>query len=184
MKNYVLAMLLSSTSSLAMADDLNNPGKWIAGLGYLNLSGEIEDGEDISLGGVVASLGYKVGSEDGFYILPEVRLGVGGGGDSFSYLGTNVNVELDRFLAFSLRAQFDLESGMYLFATPTYANAKLSATVSNGFRSASVSNDQWDFGIGAGLGFQLSELILAEMMYENIDEIDIVSIGFKFNLSR
>ena len=111
MKKLVLGMLLASPSFIVMAAESEPSTNWVGGISYINLSDE-DDGLDVSLGGIVGSLGYKIKSGDNFYLIPEVRIGTGISDDSVSYLGVNVDVELDGFLALSLRAQFELDNGV------------------------------------------------------------------------
>ncbi len=176
MNKIVLGMLLASGSLTAMAAGNDPSTNWVGGISYMNLS---ED--DISLGGIVGSLGYKIKSGDNFYIIPEVRIGTGISDDSFSELGVDVDVELDHFLALSLRGQFEFDNGVYLFAAPTYANAKFTASASQGSQSASVTDDSWELGIGGGAGYSFNKTTSAEVMYEYFDGTDAISLGLKFN---
>lgn len=180
MKKMVLGMLLASTSLTGMAAESASSNKWVGGVSYINLSDEVE-GMDFSLGGIVGSIGYKIESGDNFHLIPEVRIGVGLSDDSASYSGVNVNIELDRFLALSLRGQFYFDNGIYLFATPSYANAESTASASQGGLSASATEDSWEFGIGGGAGYNFSKATSAEVMYEQFDGVDVFSLGLKFN---
>lgn len=93
-----------------------------------------------------------------------------------------MDVELDRFLALSLRGQFELDNGIYLFAAPVYSNAELTVSASQGGVSVSITEDSWEFGFGGGIGYNLSKTASAEVMYEQFDGTDAVSFGLKFNL--
>lgn len=181
MKKIVLGMLLASSSLAAIAAESEPSGNWVGGIGYINLSDEVEDGLDISVGGIVGSLGYKIKSGDNFYLIPEVRIGTGISDDSVSYLGVDVDVELDGFLALSLRGQFELDNGVYLFAAPTYANAEFTASASQGGQSASATEDSWEFGVGGGIGYNFSKTTSAEVTYEQFDGTDAFSVGLKIN---
>lgn len=178
MKKLILGVLLVS-SSLSVAADENH---WVWGLGYLNLSDEVEEGIDVSLGGITGSLGYKMESGENFYVVPEVRMGMGISDDSVSYLGANVDIELNRFVALSVRAQFELDSGVYFFAAPAYANAKLEALVQSGGQSASITEDSWEFGLGVGLGYSFNNSTSIDFMYEQHDGTDAIGLGLKFDM--
>lgn len=180
MEKLVLGMLLASGSLTAMAAENEPSNNWVGGISYINLSDE-DDGLDISLGGVVGSLGYKIKSGNNFYLIPEVRIGTGISDDSVSYLGVDVDVELDGFLALSLRGQFELDNGVYIFAAPTYANAEFTASASQGGQSASATDDSWEFGVGGGVGYNFTKTASAEVMYEQFDGTDVFSLGLKFN---
>ena len=172
-------MLLASGSLTAMAAENEPSNNWVGGISYINLSDE-DDGLAISLGGVVGSLGYKIKSGNNFYLIPEVRIGTGISDDSVSY-PVDVDVELDGFLALSLRGQFELDNGVYLFAAPTYDNAEFTVTVSDGGQSASATEDSWELGVGGGVGYNFTKTASAEVMYEQFDGTDVFSLGLKFN---
>lgn len=170
-KKTALAILIAGTSFSSLAN-------WVGGVSYINLSVE-EDGLDISLGGITGSLGYKINSENNFYFLPEVRIGTGISDDSVSMLGVDVDVEMDGFIALSIRAQYELENGVYLFAAPSYANVEFTASASQGGQSATGTEDSWEFGIGGGAGYKFNESTSAEFMYEQYDGTDVLSFGVK-----
>ncbi|MGL4613904.1 MAG: outer membrane beta-barrel protein [Shewanella sp.] len=180
MKYTVLGMLLAVASSSLMAAEVEPTNSWVAGVSYMNLSDE-SDGVDISVGGVAGSLGYQFKSGENFYLVPEVRLGTGVGSDSFSLSGIDVEVELDTFIALSLRGQFEFDNGVYLYAAPTYANAEFTATASYLGQTASSTEDSWEFGVGGGIGYRFSPVTSAELSYEQFDGIDVLSVGLKFN---
>lgn len=164
MKNFLIALSFLFISIPASA-------QWVAGGGYLNVSDD-DGGVDVSLGGLYGSVGYVIESEGNFYFLPEVRLGVGISDDTVF----GVDVELDTFFALSVRGQYDFDSGLYLYAAPSYARAEF--TASSG--GVSVSDDDWEFGIGGGAGYKFSDTVWGELSYETFDGTDIVSLGLKF----
>lgn len=180
MKYSVLGMLLAVASSSLMAAEVEPTNSWVAGVSYMNLSDET-DGVDISVGGVVGSLGYQFKSGENFYLVPEVRLGTGVSSDSFLFSGIGVEVELDSFTALSLRGQFEFDNGLYLYAAPTYANAEFTTSLSAVGLKESVTEDSWEFGVGGGVGYRFTQLISAELSYEQFDGTDVFSVGLKFN---
>ncbi|MEM6514005.1 MAG: outer membrane beta-barrel protein [Pseudomonadota bacterium] len=144
--------------------------QWVAGGGYVNLSDESEF-FDVSVGGIYASLGYLVESESGLTFLPEMRLGTGVADDTI--LG--VDIELDSFFAFSVRGQFEFDSSFYVYAAPSYARVELTASAAG----MSESEDDWEFGVGGGVGYKFSDKAWGELSYETYDGTDVFSIGFK-----
>lgn len=181
MKKIVLGMLLASSSLTVMAADNEPSTNWVGGIRYSNLS-EGEDGLDISLGGIVGSLGYKIESGNNFYLIPEINIGTGISDDNVTVRDVtvrdvSVDVELDSFLALSLRAQFELESGMYLFVAPAYGNFEFKISLGG----ASATDDSWEFGIGGGAGYKFSKTTSAEIIYERWDETDVFTLGIRFN---
>ncbi len=148
--------------------------EWVAGAGFYNLSDD-EGGVDISLNAVTGSIGYRIENDNSnFSFMPELRAGIGIGDDTVF----GVDVELDRVLVFSLRGQFDFENGAYFFAAPAYANIEVKASAA-GF---SVSEDDSQAGIGAGVGFRFNERNFAEVSYETYDGTDVIGIAWKISL--
>lgn len=164
-KKSLLALALSGASFMSMAN-------WVGGIGYVNVSDDIS-GKDISLGGITGSLAYKIDSENKFTFIPEVRIGTGIDDDTVY----GVKVEMESFIAFSLKGQYQLNEKAYLFAAPSYANLEIKASA-NGY---SETDDEWEFGIGAGAGYQFSDTISGEISYEQFDGTDVISAGVKFN---
>lgn len=179
MKKILLSALMAASSIAAMASQ-NNPGNWVVGIGYTNLSDE-QDDLDVSIDMVVGSLGYKIPAAGNFYFIPEVRFGVGVTDDTITVIGVDVDVELDSFLAFSLRGQFDWDNGVYLFAAPAYANLEFTVSTAAGGVSASVTEDSWEFGFGGGIGYKFSHYFATEFSYEQFDGADMLSLGVKFS---
>ena len=172
-KKTLLAVLLAGSSFSSFAN-------WVGGVSYINLSDE-SDGLEISLGGIAGSLGYKIESQDNFSFMPEVRIGTGISDDSVSVLGVDVDVEIDGFIAFSIRGQYELENNIYLFAAPSYTNVEFTYSASQGGRSATATENSWEFGIGGGAGYRISDSASAEFSYEQYDGTDVLNFGIKFN---
>lgn len=164
MKRFMAIALLSLLPFAANAE-------WVGGVGYVNLSDD-DGGIDVSLGAIAASIGYRFDTEGDFSLIPEFRLGTGVGDDTV--LG--VDVEVESLLAFSVRGQYDFASGAYVYAVPAYANLDLKAT-SGG---VSASDDDWEFGFGAGAGYMFSDKVSGELSYETYDGTDVFSIAAKF----
>ena len=107
-----------------------------------------------------------------------MRIGFGISDDTLSIPRYyDVKVELDSFLALSMRGEIEFNNGIYAFATPSYANAQITA-ISRGY---SDTDDDWEFGIGGGAGYNLSDTASAELSYEQFDGTDVLTLGVKFN---
>jgi len=164
-KKAILSAALLTVSMSASAN-------WEFGIGYTNVSDD--DGDiDISLGGIVASAGYQYQVNDGFQLVPEVRIGTGVSDDTVF----GVDVELDSFYAVSLRGEYTLADNMYVYIVPSYGKLELTASA-NGFSESSDSD--WEFGLGGGFGFMVTETTSVEVSYETFDDADVLSIGAKF----
>lgn len=180
MKKILFGALVLSSSLVATGSYAESPGNWVGGISYAHLSDD-EDGLDISLEALVGSLGYKINFENGFHFIPEVRVGVGITDDTVTVIGVNVDVELDSFLALSVKGQYELENGIYLFAAPTYANAEFTISASQGGQSASATEDSWEFGLGVGAGYSFTSSTSLEASYEQFDGTDVLSVGLNFD---
>ena len=163
MRKFITVLLLSAMPFAANAG-------WVGGVGYVNLS-DSEGGIDISLNAIAASIGYRFESETNFSFMPELRYGFGVGDDDI--LG--VKVEIESILALSVRGQYDFESGVYLFGAPAYANLDVKAS-SGGL---SASDDDWEFGVGGGIGYMFSEQASGELSYETYDGTDVIGVAVK-----
>ncbi|MFT5605684.1 MAG: opacity protein-like surface antigen [Paracoccaceae bacterium] len=180
MKKIVLGMLLASSSLTVMAVENELSSDWFGGINYINLSAD-DESDDFSLGGVVGSLGYKFKSGGDFYLIPEVRVGVGASDGSYSIGEVNVDVKLDRFLALSLRGQFELDNGVYLFAAPTYMNTELTITAKVRGQKFEETGSTSEFGVGGGAGYNFTKTVSAEVTYELFDDVDVVGLGLNFH---
>lgn len=210
MKKSVTAILLSfisltTFSLIASAEDSLTPStidnqskrEWIGGLGFLRLSADIGK-KSIDLGAIVGSLGYKINIHDNFYLIPEVRVGLGAGSNSVSdtkSIGnykemSKLEAEIDSLVAFSVRGQLAFKSGIYLYTAPTYSRGSFSYTQTfmeqysdeppyNYVYSDNESRD--DITVMAGIGCNLGEIASAELSYEKFEGSEVTSLGIKYN---
>ena len=142
--------------------------QFTTGLAYYHM-----DGDDITLGAIVGSVGYRIPINDSFSVIPEIRGGVGVKDDTF--LGADI--ELDSLFGSALRLEFLLSESFYIHLTPSYVRYKVKA--SGSFVSISDTTDE--FGIGGGLGFSFTENFSLEANYENIDGLDVIQLGARFS---
>lgn len=105
--------------------------------------------------------------------MPEIRLGFGVDPDTVS----GIDVELDRFLAISVRGQYALNESFYAYLAPSYAHVDLTAS-SFGF---TVSADDWEFGFGGGFGYQFSDALAGELSWESFDGTDVIGLGLRYS---
>ena len=167
----------SALTLLVLTLPLTASANWSLGGGYINLSDDSDD-IDVSLGGIYGSAAYtfKTDSEN-FTVVPELRIGTGISDDSVDTYYGDVDIELESFIALSLRAQYQVNERFYLYAMPSYANAELKAS---GF-GRSETEDEWEFGYGAGAGFSISEEVNINFSYEMYDDTDVLTAGISVN---
>lgn len=140
-----------------LALPLTASANWSAGAGYANLSDE-----DLSLGVIYDAVAYEFAKEGSkFSLVPELRLGTGISDDKMD----GVKVEIKRFTALSVRGQYNFDNGFYAYVMPSYANLDVKESI-NG---ASSSDDDWEFGFGAGVGKKLNAKTSVEASFESYD---------------
>ncbi|MBA6391544.1 outer membrane beta-barrel protein [Colwellia sp. BRX10-3] len=151
-----------------LALPLTASANWSAGAGYANLSDD-----DLSLGVIYGAVAYEFAKEGSkFSLVPELRLGTGISDDKMG----GVKVEIERFTALSVRGQYNYDNGFYAYVMPSYANLDVKAS----FNGASYSDDDWEFGFGAGVGKKLNENTSVEASFESYDGTDVITVGFKY----
>jgi len=151
-----------------LALPLTASANWSAGAGYANLSDD-----DLSLGVIYGAVAYEFAKEGSqFSLVPELRLGTGISDDKMD----GVKLEVERFTALSVRGQYNYDNGFYAYVMPSYANLDLKAS----FLGTSYSDDEWEFGFGAGVGKKLNEKTSVEASFESYDGTDVITVGFKY----
>ena len=155
-----------------LALPLTASADWSAGAGYASLS-DSEDGESISLGFIYGSVAYELAKEGSrFSFKPELRIGTGISDDKVY----GVTVEVKRFTALSVRAQYNYENGVYLYAMPSYANLDIKTS----YNGASQSDDNWELGFGGGVGKKINDKMSIEASYESYDGTDLLTLGVNY----
>jgi len=165
-KNFLLAFFLISFSLTVSAD-------WQVGGGYTDFSEKIQF-SDVSLGIIYGSVSYQfTNTENKVSYIPELKIGSGVSNDSAS----GVDLEVKRLIVLSVRAQYDYGNGAYIYAVPSYANLDIKAT----FQEVSASDDNWEFGYGAGIGYYITDKSSVEASFETFDETDVITLGVKYS---
>lgn len=170
--------------------------QWVAGAGYANFSADIMGWGDAKLGALIANVGYRLPMSEMLVLVPEVRVGFGLGEDAHSLESTEfdidgsgqtiraeANFELDTYYALALRAQLELNSSFYAYAVPSFAKVQYAFSVWDTFsvgRFSGSSESDWEFGIGAGAGYQFNDFLGAEVSYEVVDEMDMLTVQARF----
>lgn len=162
MKKLIVASILTALS-------FSSAAQW---QGSINLSKMSED--DVDLNMVTFDAKYDFAPEQQMHWLAGVRYGVGQGDDVVGYIaGYDLKGEIDSFLAFDVRGQYESTDNVYLFTTLSYARAELTAK----FRGNSVTDSENDAGFGVGLGYRLTDSAALEVSYQKFDDSNILSGG-------
>ncbi len=152
---------------------------------------------DTYVGVITAGLGYKFDLGKNFSLIPEYRIGTGftegtmdvggeltaGTGSGYLVYREDIDVEVDSFMAFSVRGQYDLNNGIYAYIAPSYSRTKTStstAFLSTDPRKNSFGKTYTGFGYRAGLGFHLTSRLGADVSYERYSEITGLSFGLHY----
>ncbi|WP_218311181.1 outer membrane beta-barrel protein [Alteromonas antoniana] len=168
------AALTLAFSSSAMAD-------WSVSAAYNQFSGDAEYIRDISLGAATVGIGYEYTYSDSrFSFMPELRIGTGVKDDEGDFGIADagiITVEIKTYTALSLRGQYEINDSVSVFVQPAYANLDVEVSA----LGESASDDEWDFGVGAGLIARANEQFSFEVSYERFDDTDVVSAGFRYH---
>lgn len=176
MNKYVLAgLLLSTTATVASANDVYSSSNQIGGLGYMNVSDD--SGPEVNIDVLVGSIASRHNVSQSFSFVPELRLGVGISDDTVTVeSGERVEMELEYLLALSLKAQLDVTESLYVFLNPTYAYSSLKSS-SETYRASGTNSE---FGIGTGAGFEFGNGVAVELSIDKFSDARIASVGLKF----
>lgn len=166
-KSLIAALLLAATASAN--------AELVGGVSYSRISDD-DAGVDIDLGALGGTLGYVVNPGSSFLFIPEFRIGFGVSDDSVALLGIPVTADLKTYYGVSFRGQFEASDNLYVYFVPSYINYDIEASGGG----VTVSEDSWEFGIGAGVGFNFTESVGAELSYETVDGTDVISVGLRF----
>lgn len=170
-KKIATALTLCSLTLTAAASS-----NWQVGGGFGKFS-DSSDGSDLSLNMIYGAVSYKIQKDNSnFFFVPELRLGTGISDDSIKVLGNKVTTEIKRFVALSVRGQLDYKNGAYIYVMPSYANLDMKARSDD----ESFSDDEWEFGIGGGVGYRLNKNTSVEAAYETYDGTKLLSVAFKY----
>ncbi len=163
---HILAAILLVLVSIPASAQITS------GLAYYHV-----DGDDVTVGVLVGSLGYRIPVNDAFSVVPKIRGGFGVKDDTVD----GVDVELENLFGAALRLEFLLTESFYVHLTPSYArySAKASAPLAGG--TLSITETSNEFGIGGGLGFRFTRNFSLEANYEYVDGLDIIQIGARFD---
>lgn len=154
-----LALMLSATGW----------AQGVSGISYTQL-----DEDELSVGALVGSVGYRYAINDTITLIPELRVGLGVKDDTFEG-GT---VKLNGFVAGAVRAQFQISEPIYLFTAGSYGRYRVKASVPG---ADSVSDASKDWGFGGGIGLNINQTSSIEIGYEDIGGLDSYTIGARFN---
>ena len=181
-KKSLLAASLLAASSSVLADTVGS-------LSFVSFRGDSFQG--VNVNGIALSAGYEFQLADNFSLTPEVHGGLGVSKDNVALTGTSgdaqsVEVKLDRYLAFSLRAQLDFSDDVYVFAAPTMTDARLSYSMPQGVTYDSPEDhgvyltDDWDFGGAVGIGYVFEQDVSAfELKYETSNNMNMWGASFR-----
>ena len=169
MKKALLASLLTLASFTSAA-------QWQAGAGLVQLSNDGDD-ETVRFTALVAEAKYSFHKTDKMEWVAGARYGIGINDDEFELVrGVTVDLELDRFMAIDLRAQFPINDNVYFYLMPSYGNVKYTYK----FQYDSESDSEWELGVGLGLGYEFNEKSSIEAAYQKYDETDVLGVSFSY----
>ena len=174
------ALALLTCSTLASAN-------WVGSVNY-NLFSDDIGSQSVDFGALGFTAGYRFEIYENIRLVPEVRIGVGVGGDTVTTdFATNVqsDFEINDYFGVAVRGEYIFTDDIYAYGVLSYQNIELKV---DGVRTAgqpipfgSISSSETDLGVGAGVGWQITERNAVEASYENIDGSDLFTVGYRFN---
>ncbi len=178
MKTLLPACILSLFACTASAN-------WVGGISYTHLSVE-QSGISVDQAGLSGSLGYQIPlQKEGLSVIPEIRVGQSMGSSTVPRDGNQVRVRLESLTAFSVRVQYRLNGEkVYYFVAPAYGRIiykidKIPPSPLDKYAD-SETDDLWEIGVSGGLGYYIDDHIAAELVYEHLDKIGVVSVSLKY----
>ena len=165
LKNTLIAASLLSISLSASAN-------WQMGAGYA-----LVDDSDVTIGGFFGTVGYEFSPFDNnnITVAPEFRIGAGVKDDTHR----GVEVELSSYYQVSTRVEYNFENNIYAYVVPSYNRYRTNGTTPA--VRVSITDNGW--GLGAGIGYEITEKASAEFSYERVnldDDINVWSLGLKY----
>ncbi len=179
---FVFTSLITTAEAAQQADN-----GFVVGADYSQLTTTVYY-EDAHLGAITASVGYKFNFANNFSLIPEYKIGTGIVDDSettlFATIGTphgsvlyrgDIDYELDSFMAFSLKVQYELDNGIFFYIAPSYSRAEASMSGTDYQTSTpkktSFSETYTGLGLLGGLGFNLNKHWGADISYQKYSDI-------------
>ena len=178
-RSILLGLVIACYASSASA-------QWEVSAGYTHVDTALHN-----LGAAVVEVGYQFPINDTWSVIPTARIGYGikdgtlplrvgdmEDGEPITYV-YDADVSINRFYALQLRAQYNLNNGVYLFAAPSYTD--LGLKINGNQYDRSINDD--GFGIAAGAGFQINDSWSVEASYEETNAFDAELIGVQLRFS-
>ncbi len=196
-KILATAFLFTSLITTAEAAQQADNG-FVVGIDYTQLRTTVYD-EDITFGVINAAFGYKFNFPNNLSLTPEYKIGTSVADDSldvYAYTFTassgivtyrnEIDIELDSFMAFSLRGQYELDNGIYFYIAPSYARTEVSVSVMDyakitGPEKVSLSKTHTDLGYKGGIGFNLNKHWGADISYQKHSDIKGFSFAVRYS---
>ena len=121
------------------------------------------------------AIGYEL-SKNHLSLIPEARYGSGGN----SYAN---NLEFEQYLSFSIKGQWNYDSGLYLFLYPSYSKLTFETSSSSNYSCFMCDEkiSSWEVGLGGGIGFKFIDSIAIESSFEKSGDYDFFSLGLRYN---
>jgi len=129
--------------------------------------------------GISATLGYKLESWQHIYFIPELTLASGINKERHGF--PEVTVELEHLVALSIRMQYQFNNNLYVYTLGSYNNIRSKFSTPRFEDSAVAYDTKNTFGIGAGLGYNFSISIAADVSLVQVDnDILLINLGIQY----
>ena len=185
-KKVLFAAAIASVSGSCLAN-------WVGDVSYIDLGISKSDAnasKDLNFGLLSTAVGFEIPVNENFSIIPEVQyaFSVKDDDDNFTddaYGNAKLDLKLDQFYGFNVRAQFNFTPELYAYVQPQYTRYEIKGTIN--FENGAVAKDHYKetrFGYGGGVGYQFTPQLSANLGYLKINghyyDLDGWKLGMRY----
>lgn len=183
-KKLLLVCGLLSVSGVASA-------QWIAGVGYFDLTADI-DGYEVSPDVFGFSLGYEFETTlPDLTIIPSMSLYMDADDDIVDVTTpapARVRVETSFGMGFNVRFQWDGDSGLYFYLSPSLSRFDIDGRepirVNNEvIGRAIINDDEWYVGGELGIGYNATDALSFEFSFAEYGDADMLGLNFRYGFT-
>ena len=173
----MLKKLLLGCGLLSLATTAS--AQWIGGIGYFDLTADVEGYETSpDLWGI--NIGYELDTPiRDLIITPGFSL-YGGIDDDIvkvnSPTTSKVRVETQFGMGLNVRFQWEGDDNIYFYVAPAYTRFDIEGREGD----VRIEDDEWQAGIGAGIGYNVTSEVRVEVSFEEYGDSDILGLALRY----
>lgn len=163
-----LASAFSASASVLDEPPAQEPSNWEISVNYHNITTETDSAiGDIDTGVVSVGFAYQIMQEGGHLsISPELLIGKGVQSDDIA----GVEIEVDSMINIGTRFTLHPTDKFEVFLRPSYTKL-----------TSDEFNEDWEFGLGAGVGLNVTEKVNVSLSFDRIaSDSDVMSATLRY----